>query len=878
MSQSKKESTVPRPRPSGLVEPTTSVRKSSPHNSPSIPRKQSVGKASVKKTANNRDSSLGASDNVDVVSSQSTPSVVVRSRSDPKKCPCGISKAGRYMVDCSRCSQLWHDDCLSLNGLKGEDIAKMVDYLCPFCYVAPVRTEDRDFTECFTCRNTDILRKANHDLEISLAATHLNTITSSLRSLDLEKLSDSISKVSDFDTHLQHLLLDHEAMKEHQATTKRLETLVKGQMVIAASTPPPCPQIAALEDLVKELASLTKTLDYSDSTDSNIVKLEGLVGKLDAHVQTSEALEELVGKLNSHTSVADSSVLDSQITTLEGLIGKLDGREQTGETPQSCSHEGILNALTAFEDNIKDTIQEQHKHENQLGNEVTPQSSEPIVQELKAAFMTELAKVTSTTEVLSTELKNVNTTITSLNSEVDSLRTTTQEVAAEIIKTRKIGNPLKGNSSPSEPKMFPNTRAASAASGVPKIHHGLKPHEEILLDVISTEEREKLTAYLEEHHGAFKPTRGRKVLLYGAEYSYPGSDDIRAEPTPEIIKPILEKVNDLQKDIYNKCFPDAVKYNRPAPTINACLINRYDSPDSFIPEHQDDEDTIHPESSIFTLSLGAPCTIKFREITTEEESSLHCPDRSIYTMSRKSQSFFKHRLDKGGIPTGQGVRFSLTFRSVGWQNKNSTCLIGDSNSGHLNFGDQKLGSFGAAMPGKRFFAPRVGDIDPRVCVGYRHIVLLCGTNNLKQPAVRREEDVRGILSELRTKVKQIQELTPKSLIYLCPVLPTKDDLLNEKVFHYCKMIKYELISEFSGVRFVPGFDRFLDSTEKLSRDLSRPVDRNGNRDILHLNAQGTRVLASLIKEAVLGQRDGGRNTRSRNQSHTQGTTRDRVAG
>ena len=300
------------------------------------------------------------------------------------------------------------------------------------------------------------------------------------------------------------------------------------------------------------------------------------------------------------------------------------------------------------------------------------------------------------------------------------------------------------------------------------------------------------------------------------------------------------------------------------PTINACLINRYEGPDDFIPEHQDDEDSIHPESSIFTLSLGAPCTVTFKENATGNESGLDCPTRSIYSMSRKSQDFFKHRIDKGGISAGCGVRYSLTFRSVSWQNKNATCLIGDSNTGHLSFGDQKQGTFGAAMPGQRFFAPKVKDIDPSTCIGYKNIVLMCGTNDLKQHWVRREDDVRGILDELRMKVNQIQQLNPYCMIYICPVLPTKNMDINKKIFHYCIMVKNELVPEFSDVRYVSGFDRFVDSQELLSRDLSRTVDRYGRPDILHLNSQGTRILASLIKQTMF-QKDSRVRAHSRNQ-------------
>ena len=43
----------------------------------------------------------------------------------------------------------------------------------------------------------------------------------------------------------------------------------------------------------------------------------------------------------------------------------------------------------------------------------------------------------------------------------------------------------------------------------------------------------------------------------------------------------------------------------------------------------------------------------------------------------------------------------------------------------------------------------------------------------------------------------------------------------------------------------------------LADELSRELDKWGNRDILHLNVIGTRVLAGLIKQSVLFRFNGG---------------------
>ncbi|KAL5250665.1 hypothetical protein ACHWQZ_G016409 [Mnemiopsis leidyi] len=119
------------------------------------------------------------------------------------------------------------------------------------------------------------------------------------------------------------------------------------------------------------------------------------------------------------------------------------------------------------------------------------------------------------------------------------------------------------------------------------------------------------------------------------------------------------------------------------PRINSCLINRYEGPQGYLPLHADNEVTIDPESSIFTVSLGASGKVKFIEQNSEQPFEVECPPLSLYHMTRKSQDHFKHCIDEGSIT--QGIRYSLTFRSVNWTNRNSMCIVGDSNTGFLRF-------------------------------------------------------------------------------------------------------------------------------------------------------------------------------------------------
>ena len=83
-------------------------------------------------------------------------------------------------------------------------------------------------------------------------------------------------------------------------------------------------------------------------------------------------------------------------------------------------------------------------------------------------------------------------------------------------------------------------------------------------------------------------------------------------------------------------------------SVNSCLVNRFEGSESYLPQHSDNEPTIHPESNIITLSLGSECTLTFSNKGSENSVLQHLSSsRSIYSMTRKSQEIYDHRIDQG---------------------------------------------------------------------------------------------------------------------------------------------------------------------------------------------------------------------------------------
>ena len=154
------------------------------------------------------------------------------------------------------------------------------------------------------------------------------------------------------------------------------------------------------------------------------------------------------------------------------------------------------------------------------------------------------------------------------------------------------------------------------------------------------------------------------------------------------------------------------------PVINQCLINRYVGPESFLTEHSDDENSIDPESLIYTVSLGDQRSVKFTNKLSGDNHVEVCESRSFYSMSRHSQNLWRHGIEKDS--KFGGSQYSLTFRHVGPQFKHSIIIFGDSNASKYKFGTDR-GTFGISTPGKKFYTPKVEDINP--CEGISLLIV-----------------------------------------------------------------------------------------------------------------------------------------------------------
>ena len=208
-------------------------------------------------------------------------------------------------------------------------------------------------------------------------------------------------------------------------------------------------------------------------------------------------------------------------------------------------------------------------------------------------------------------------------------------------------------------------------------------------------------------------------------------------------------------------------------------------------------------------------------------------------MTRSSQGWYRHGIKEESGHVGE--RFSITLRCVNEHFKRSILVIGDSNTQNFEFGSGR-GKFGESYPGKRTKAGKINQIIPSDCIGYANIIIVCGTNNLREEYINRRSDVDGVFCQLRYKVEQIKRLCNNSNIIIMPVLPTRLPKMNNDIIYYNSLLS-NMVEQSRGLLCMPGLYQFLDNNGLLKASLTRDA-------AIHLNEKGLAVFVRCMKEWV----------------------------
>ena len=366
-------------------------------------------------------------------------------------------------------------------------------------------------------------------------------------------------------------------------------------------------------------------------------------------------------------------------------------------------------------------------------------------------------------------------------------------------------------------------------------------HEDYWNDFVTADEGDALFQFL-DNEATFTEKRGRSIAAYGVPYFYVGSRPTAKASTtiPEPIKQLIDKVNRDHQDA----------------AINSVVVNKYFGPSSFLPEHQDNEMSIRAGSTIFTVSLGRRANISFRDCVDKTEQHLEVRSRSMYAMSQASQSYWTHRIDADPAAATDSVRYSITLRTISKFNKNSTVVLGDSNTRFLdNENNKHRCGFDKTMPGRRIETYHIREIDPAKCIGYQNIVIHVGINSLNEYSKGRVEtdfaphDVDSHSNDLINKLEEIQCLCPRARLIVSPILPTKLMELNERAIKFNrKLYDYVKSKNNTDKIILLDFNSFVCGRTGLLHKQFGSFLRP--RNPLHLGSEGIRKLGTMFRDSI----------------------------
>ncbi len=413
----------------------------------------------------------------------------------------------------------------------------------------------------------------------------------------------------------------------------------------------------------------------------------------------------------------------------------------------------------------------------------------------------------------------------------NSLEKHTTQLASITAQLCELQSCVDGGTGPSNSSSTPNPECDKAqTSNTTGVHSpvtsfstpsDMKCHESYNTHFLDTALYDELADFL-SNEKSFVDENGHSVVAYGERYRYSGGKAPNNKPTPGTISKVMDQINS--------------KFNS---SVNSVLINKYYGVDSYLPEHSDNESSIDPESTIYTLSVGQSRDVVFTDKHSKVETVLSVEDNSLYLMTRHSQNCYTHKIDKDEIG---GLRYSLTFRVVGNTFRRSTIIIGDSNSKHLTFGEGS-GKFGKGLPGKRVKASQIKDISPLDCMSYSNVVLICGINDLRTGT---NIDVGKTFHAFKAKVDEICQLKRNINVLISPILPCRSTTFNARAVTFNRLIYSKIIDGNyyrCSVLDVSSMCDFTYRTNLLDPSYSRG-------DAVHLNHRGTRKLATIVKDSV----------------------------
>ena len=135
------------------------------------------------------------------------------------------------------------------------------------CWVSPIPTHKDETSLCYVCRNTQVLKQTNNQLELSMFRDKLEsieTVSGTLNSMDLDKFSKQISTLEELDMHVQHILLNQDSLEQSQKTMRNIDKNVDSMSSsMSAALIEQSEKIDDLESQIQNFTAVTHQIPQS---------------------------------------------------------------------------------------------------------------------------------------------------------------------------------------------------------------------------------------------------------------------------------------------------------------------------------------------------------------------------------------------------------------------------------------------------------------------------------------------------------------------------------------------------------------------------------------------------------------------------------------
>ena len=349
---------------------------------------------------------------------------------------------------------------------------------------------------------------------------------------------------------------------------------------------------------------------------------------------------------------------------------------------------------------------------------------------------------------------------------------------------------------------------------------------------ISTEFSTEMMDYFSVNDNLCTKEGGRRVANFGLPYHYNGSrGSKRYVPFPVIIQQLI----------------DAVKEKFPSCNSNNASVNILDGPQSYLPNHSDNEAVIKKGSMIYTVIFGNGRPVTFSNISDNSEVRLDTSNGCIYIMSAASQSSWRHRIDVDNLFAGR--RVSITLRELEDVTGESMhdggiqhIIIGDSLMRGIKTDESSLTvrKGGAKIKDiKPLLEKTIADrkISESVIRNLKSVTLCVGTNNLSSLNV----PLYKILVEYNDLLEYLKQRFPNCKIGLFNVPPrfypnihllARIRAFNNSLFD---------LSFFDNLELIQVFWEFIDQYGFM-------VSKFYKNDFLHFSSAGELMVKDFIHE------------------------------